>query len=53
MENETSFIHLLIKCQGCSYIIENNESLNERTQGHPKTKPKSKLMQVSGNKGRY
>jgi hypothetical protein len=44
MENETSCVHHIVEWQGCGYIIKNNKSLNERTGGHPKTKPKFKLL---------
>jgi hypothetical protein len=44
MENETPFVCHIIKQQGCDCTIEDDESLNERTQGHPKMKPKSRLM---------
>jgi hypothetical protein len=44
MENKTPFIRHIVEWQGCSYTIKDNESLNERTLGHPKMKPKSKLM---------
>jgi hypothetical protein len=46
MENKTPFVCHVIKRQGCGYTIKENKSLNERTQGHPKTKPKSRLMQM-------
>jgi hypothetical protein len=46
MENEMSLIHHIVERQGSDYTIEDNKSLNERTQGHPKMKPKSKLMQA-------
>ncbi len=39
-------VHHIIEWQECSYTIENEKILNERTQGHLKMKPKSKLMQV-------
>jgi hypothetical protein len=51
-ENEMPLIHHIVKQQGCSYIIKNNESLNERTQKHPKTKPKSRLMQAGWEQGK-
>jgi len=38
------FVCHVIERQGCGYTIKDDESLNERTQGHPKTKPMSKLM---------
>jgi hypothetical protein len=46
MENKTPFVFYVIKWQGCNYIIKDNKSLNEKTQGHPNMKRKSKLMQV-------
>jgi hypothetical protein len=46
MENEMPLVYHAIKQQGCNCIIENDKSLNENTQGHPKMKPKYKLMQV-------
>jgi hypothetical protein len=52
MENETPFVRHIIEQQGCDYIIEVYISLNERTRGHPKTKPKSKLMQVRWEQGK-
>jgi hypothetical protein len=44
MEDKTPFVHHVVKQHGCSYTIKENESLNERTQGHLKTKPKFRLM---------
>ncbi len=52
MENKTPFIRHIVEWQGCSYTIKDNESLNERTLGHPKMKPKSKLMQVRWEQGK-
>jgi hypothetical protein len=46
MENETPHVHHVIEWQGCDYTIKDDKSLNEKTQWHPKTKPKSKLVQV-------
>jgi hypothetical protein len=40
------------KMVGMQYIIKNNKSLNEWTQGHPKTKPKSKLMHAKWEQGK-
>jgi hypothetical protein len=40
MENETPFIHHVVKRHGCDYTIKNDENLNERTLRYPKTKPK-------------
>jgi len=31
MEKKTPLVHHIIEWQGCSYIIKDNESLNERT----------------------
>jgi hypothetical protein len=31
MENEMSFVCHVVQQHGCSHIIENDESLNERT----------------------
>jgi hypothetical protein len=44
VENKTTFVHHTIERHGCSCIIEDNKSLNERIQGHPMMKPKFKLM---------
>ncbi len=44
MENEMTFVHHVIEQQGCGYTMEDNERLNDRTQGHPKMKPKSRLI---------
>jgi hypothetical protein len=52
MENETTFVHHIIERQGCGYIMEDDESLNERTQGHPKRKPKSRLMHTRWEQGK-
>jgi hypothetical protein len=52
MKNEMSLVHNIVERQGCDYTIENNESLNEKTQGHLKTKPKSKLMQAGWEQGK-
>ncbi len=46
MENKTPLIYHVIEQHGCVYTIKDNKSLNERTRGHPKTKPKSRLMQA-------
>ncbi len=52
MENEAAFVHHVIERQGCGYIIKDDKSLNEKTRGHPKTKPKSKLVQVRWKQGK-
>jgi hypothetical protein len=52
MENETPFVHLVVKWQGWNYTIENDENSNERTQGNPKTKPKSNLMHARWERGK-
>ncbi len=44
MENKTQFVRHIVKQQGCNYTIEDNESLNERNERHPKTKPNFKMM---------
>jgi hypothetical protein len=44
MENEIPFLHHIVDLWGCSCTIENNKSLNERTQGHSMMKPMSKLI---------
>jgi hypothetical protein len=44
MENEKSLVHHVVKQYGCGYIIKNDESLNEKTQGHPMKKFKPKLI---------
>jgi len=46
MENEMSFVHYIVKQWGCDYSNKDGKGLNERTQGHPMLKPKSKMMQV-------
>jgi hypothetical protein len=33
MENETLFVCHIVEWQGCNYTINDDESLNERTQG--------------------
>ncbi len=33
MENETPFVHHIVEWQGCGCIVENDKSLNEKTQG--------------------
>ncbi len=47
-----SFIGHVVKQQGCNYTIKDDKSLNERTQRHPKMKPKSRLMQARWDQGR-
>ncbi len=44
MENKMPLICHIVEQHGCGCTIEDDESLNERTQGHSKMKPKSKLM---------
>jgi hypothetical protein len=44
MENEMPLVHHIVEQRGCSYIIEDDKGLNERTRGHPMLKPMSKLM---------
>ncbi len=46
MENEMSLIHHIVEHWGCGYINEDCKGLNEKTQWHPMSKPKFKLMQV-------
>jgi hypothetical protein len=41
-----SLVHHTIGWWGCSYIIEDDKNLNERTRKHPMLKPMSKLMQA-------
>ncbi len=45
-ENKTPLVYHVVEQQGCGYTIKDNKSLNERTKGHPKTKPKFRLMQA-------
>jgi hypothetical protein len=52
LENEMPLVHHIVKQQGCDYTIKDDESLNERTQGHPKMKPKSKLMEAGWEQGK-
>jgi hypothetical protein len=52
MENETLLVCHIVEWQGCNYTIKDYESLNERTQGNPKMKPKSRLMQVGWEQGK-
>ncbi len=52
MENEMPFEHHVVEWQGCSYPIKDNESLNKKTEGHLKTKPKSKLLHVGWEQGK-
>jgi hypothetical protein len=46
MENKMPFVYHVAKWEACNCTIKDDESLNERTQKHPMTKPKSKLMQM-------
>ncbi len=52
MGNETPFVRPIVKWQGWNYTIKNDENLDERTQGNPKTKPKSNLMHASWEQGK-
>jgi hypothetical protein len=52
MENETPFVHHIIEWQGCGCIVKDDKSLNEKTQGHPKMKPKPKLMRAGWEQGK-
>ncbi len=37
---------------GRGYTIKDDENLNEKTQGHPKTKPKFRLMKAGWESGK-
>ncbi len=52
MENKTPFVHHIVEWQGCGYKVEDDKSLNEKTQGYPKMKPKSWLMRVVWEQGK-
>jgi hypothetical protein len=46
MENEMPRVHHVIERWVRGYTNEDNKGLNEKTQGHPMLKPKSRLMHV-------
>jgi hypothetical protein len=52
MENEMPLVHHVVGWHGCNCTSEDDESLNERTQGHPMTKSKSKLMYARCEQGK-
>ncbi len=46
------FVRHFLEQQGCDYKIKDEKNLNERIQGHPKAKPKSKFMQTRCEQGK-
>ncbi len=46
MENKMSLVYHTIDWWGCNYTNKDDKGLNERTQGHPMLKFKSKPMQA-------
>ncbi len=52
MENKTPFVHHIVEWQGCGYTVKDDKNLNEKTQRHPKMKPKSRLMRVGWEQGK-